>query len=624
MIIQIREKIKGSASKVIIWGMVLVLVLSFLTPMLLNIFTGKALWIARINGTKVGIGQLRFQKFSLENQIKQIRFQYTDQPYIADLLLQMQGLTGNLDAKALDDTIRNTLLDQSFNKLGVHLNEDHIIKAFPFDESNIAYIATQLARQGIRLEDFEKNIIDGLQRELLYNLVSLAAYVPAFEVKQQFVNEYLPKQFTVLSLSLKEILQQIKQNPADQKALELFYEQHKNSYWVPEKRSASTWTFTAGEYDLNISDQAIEKYYERNKSQYILAPVKVQVRRLLINQSPQARQTIENVLQEAKANPEQFEQLVQKYSQDEQSIKQGGLLPFISRGEGKDVAFERAALLLQQDGQISDIIETKDGFEILQRVARKPKKYKQLSLVKDEISQILAQDRFASQFKVDVAKLKNDPQNLMAFVENKKAKKGVINKASDGSKLSSALFNIKKENGFTGVTPDGEREGVLIQLNTITKRSLPPFAQIKEQVASDYYTQKASKKLAELLNQAKKIAVDSSIQEAQKIVGGSLEQTGPITKDAKKTEELKKQGLPIYKMLQIENIGGLLEQLDDSAGYLIRLDEVASFDQGLYSEKKPDLIGQLEQVQKDLIFKGFVASLYRNATIETNKEILTK
>ncbi len=623
MIIQIREKIKGSASKVIIWTMVLVLLISFLAPMLVNIFTGKVLWIARVNGTKVGIGQLRFQKFSLENQIKQIRFQYADQPYIADLVLQMQGLTGNLDVKALEDTIRNTLLDQSFNKLGIHLNEDHIIQAFPFDEANIAYIANQLSGQGIRLEDFEKNIINGLQRELLYNLVSLAAYVPAFEVKQQFANEYLPKQFTVLSLSLKDVLQQIKQNPADQKALESFYEQHKNSYWVPEKRSATTWTFTAGDYDLNVSDQAIEKYYERNKSQYVLAPVKVQVRRLLIKQSPEARQTIENVYQEAKANPEQFEQLVQKHSQDEQSIKQGGLLPFISRGEGKDVAFERAALLLQQDGQVSDIIETEDGFEILQRVARKSKEYKPLNLVKDEIRKLLANNRFASQFKVDIAKFKNDPQKLVAFIENKKAKKEVlVDKTSDGTKLSGALFNIKKENGFTAITPDGK--GVLIQLNAVTKRSLPPFEQIKEQVATDYYTQKASKKLAELLNQAKKIAIDDSLQEAQKIVGGSLQQTGLITKDAKKTEELKKQGLPVYKMLQIENIGGVLEQLNDSAGYLIRLDEVASFDQEKYREKKPDLAEQLEQVQKDLIFKGFVASLYRNATIETNKEILTK
>ena len=623
MIIQIREKIKGSASKFIIWTMVLVLLISFLTPMLINIFTGKALWIARVNGTKVGIGQLRFQKFSLENQIKQIRFQYADQPYIADLLLQMQGLTGNLDAKALDDTIRNTLLDKSFNKLGIHLNEEHIIQAFPFDEANIAYIANQLSRQGIRLEDFEENIINGLQRELLYNLVSLAAYVPAFEVKQQFTNEYLPKQFTVLSLSFNEILQQIKQSPADQKTLESFYDQHKNSYWVPEKRSATTWTFTARDYDLNVSDQAIEKYYERNKSQYVLAPVKVQVRRLLIKQSPQARQTIENVYQEAKANPEQFEQLVQKYSQDEQSIKQGGLLPFISRGEGKDVAFERAALLLQQDGQISDIIETKDGFEILQRVARKSKEYKPLTLVKDEIGQILAKNRFASKFKVDIAKLKGDPQKLLAFVENKKAKKeALIDKTPDSTRLSSALFNIKKEDGFTAITPDGQ--GVLIQLNTITKRLLPSFEQVKEQVATDYYTQKASKKLADLLNQAKKITIDGSLQEAQKIVGGSLQQTGPITKDAKKTDELKKQGLPVYKMLQIENIGGLLEQLNDSAGYLIRLDEVASFDQDLYKEKKSDLTEQLEQVQKDLMFKGFVASLYRNATIETNKEILTK
>lgn len=114
------------------------------------------------------------------------------------------------------------------------------------------------------------------------------------------------------------------------------------------------------------------------------------------------------------------------------------------------------------------------------------------------------------------------------------------------------------------------------------------------------------------------------MQEAQQAVGGSLMQTGPITKDAEKTTELQKQGVPVYKMLQIENTGLFLDELTDKAGYLVRLDEIAPFDHEQFQEKKGDLVERLASTQKDLVFKGFVASLYRNATIVTNKEVLKK
>jgi parvulin-like peptidyl-prolyl isomerase len=116
--------------------------------------------------------------------------------------------------------------------------------------------------------------------------------------------------------------------------------------------------------------EIIEKYYG-----WTLPQFKEKIKETLLRQelekkfqtddkvNTDAKKKAEDVLAQVKANPDQFAELAKKYSQDEQSAKQGGDLGKF--GKGKMVPeFEKAAFALQP-GQISEIVKTEYGYHII-------------------------------------------------------------------------------------------------------------------------------------------------------------------------------------------------------------------------------------------------------------------
>lgn len=82
-----------------------------------------------------------------------------------------------------------------------------------------------------------------------------------------------------------------------------------------------------------------------------------------------AKQKINDLLIRIKKG-EDFAALASSYSDDPGSADQGGDLGFVNRGE-MDPAFEAAAFALKTPNEISDIVESKFGFHIVQLVERR-------------------------------------------------------------------------------------------------------------------------------------------------------------------------------------------------------------------------------------------------------------
>lgn len=113
------------------------------------------------------------------------------------------------------------------------------------------------------------------------------------------------------------------------------------------------------------------------------------------------------------------------------------------------------------------------------------------------------------------------------------------------------------------------------------------------------------------------------IKDAEKLV-----KTGWLlahdNKENQEKLELQKKGIDVTKMFHMEQPGGIATFEQNGNGFVVRLDEIAPFDQNLYDQKKADLHKELEQQKKSFIFAGFVASLYRNAHITKNELQLGK
>lgn len=78
---------------------------------------------------------------------------------------------------------------------------------------------------------------------------------------------------------------------------------------------------------------------------------------------------MESILQKLKDGAD-FEQMAREYSEDRQTANEGGYIGFFGVNR-YEPAFEDAAFALEQDGDISPVVESKIGFHIIKRISKK-------------------------------------------------------------------------------------------------------------------------------------------------------------------------------------------------------------------------------------------------------------
>lgn len=104
---------------------------------------------------------------------------------------------------------------------------------------------------------------------------------------------------------------------------------------------------------------------------------------------------------------------------------------------------------MQNVGDISPVIETKDGKVIVQLVKRLPRTYKPFASVKNEIKTILMEKQFKKNFVKDLkaVAVKGDTQAIESLIAQKGGKKeAVMGITKNDTMLSQELFGLKKEN----------------------------------------------------------------------------------------------------------------------------------------------------------------------------------
>jgi peptidyl-prolyl cis-trans isomerase C len=121
---------------------------------------------------------------------------------------------------------------------------------------------------------------------------------------------------------------------------------------------------------LQVSDEELQQYYENRRDRAYTLPEQVRVRQILIstlNMNPQqkadARKKAEHILAEARPPAADFAALAARYS-DCPSKAKGGDLGFSARRGGLAEPLAAAAFALEV-GQLSDILETENGYHLL-------------------------------------------------------------------------------------------------------------------------------------------------------------------------------------------------------------------------------------------------------------------
>jgi parvulin-like peptidyl-prolyl isomerase len=125
--------------------------------------------------------------------------------------------------------------------------------------------------------------------------------------------------------------------------------------------------------DVTVDEAAAKAYYDEHKPEFDL-PELVKVSHIVV----QTRAEAEQLQQQVQAGAD-FASLAKANSLDAESAALGGSLRWFQAGE-MERSFEQAAFALEP-GQLSDIVETSEGFHLIKMESRQPAKNQEYDVV---------------------------------------------------------------------------------------------------------------------------------------------------------------------------------------------------------------------------------------------------
>jgi peptidyl-prolyl cis-trans isomerase D len=278
--------------------------------------------------------------------------------------------------------------------------------------------------------DFEANIRNGLTVEKLRDSLTDWVTVTDQDLEKEYRRRNDKVKLAVVSFNADTFRGQVNATDAE---VTSYFDAHKNDFKTPERRKIRYLLIDveALRAKVTVAPADVDKAYAANQEQYS-TPEQVRASHILFKtdgkNDADVKTKAEGVLKQVKSGAD-FAELAKKYSEDEQSAKQGGDLDYF--GKGKMVAeFDQAAFSMQP-GQISDLVKSQFGYHIIKVIDKKPATTRTLADVRPQITDQLAYERAQAQAQDLAAALAKD-----------------ITKPADLDRVAKAKGMTVQESGF--------------------------------------------------------------------------------------------------------------------------------------------------------------------------------
>jgi peptidyl-prolyl cis-trans isomerase C len=162
----------------------------------------------------------------------------------------------------------------------------------------------------------------------------------------------------------------------------------------------------------DLSELARERYIA-NPEKFDI-PETLDVQHILITSTvrseAEAKALAATIEAQARKSPGDFDALVEKYSDDPDKSKDRGL---VKNAGGKHVVgFAEAAQALAQPGDVSPVVETNVGYQILKLVAKQPKRRQSFDEVRQKMLADMKNEFVARAVKNQADQLRNQPVDV--------------------------------------------------------------------------------------------------------------------------------------------------------------------------------------------------------------------
>ena len=555
----------------------------------------------------------------------------------------LKGL--NLKATLLEELIQKHLALQEARRLGLTASDEELVNAIAqipefhvngrFNKERYVQL---LRANRISPAQFEQEQREQLTIQRLYGMILDSVHVTETEVRNRYRFEQEKINLQFIRLAISQFRPEVKLSEGD---IKQFYERNKESLTEPLRVRVEylVYPFGPSASSIQVSDKEIEDYYQRHRNSKYHRPREAKIRYILVRVQPaadakqkeDARARANRILKEARAGKD-FAQLAKQESDDPTSAN-GGDIGWVTQGQ-LPPPLEKTVFALAK-GQISDVIETPGGFQIIR-----------VDDVKEEHTQSLQEATPDVTRALKIEKAKRDAANL-ADRDRQKALAG-----SDFEKLaqeSGVSLHVTRwfMNGETlpeigtnqefykhafslrgkDVSPliEGTDHYYLLRIKERREPSVPPLDALRSEIERRLTESKAQELLVQkanrLLDQLKK---DRNMAKVAEENGLKIEETGWFVRGA---PEVPKIG-ELPEMRSGELILSAQKPFPDrivtqkDAAYVVAFKDTQGADMERLDKEKNALTQQILAERRQQVLAKFMQNLKAKAEIRIHASSL--
>lgn len=395
MLEKIREGSQGLTAKIILGLVILTFALAGVGGYLGSSQETPA---AQVNGE--GVSRAALEQ-AYQNERARMEQQFGD---MFDMLASDPAYMAGFRADLLERLIDETLQKQYAAELGLRISDEAVrdlIRSMPEFQvggffNNDRYLAL-LRQAGLQTSEFREMLREQMARQQLIQGLILSEFSTPAEMQQLQKLQQQSRDIQFVKFAAADFINQVE---LDENTIEQFYYDQLSQYETEEKVAVEYIELSVEGIAaaIQISEQDAMVFYEANQALYS-SEARRQVAHILfetMQDAPEVAQKADDVLAQIQAGAD-FADMAAQHSDDTFSAAEGGVLPWLNRGD-MEQAFEDAAFSLSEQGELSAVIQTSFGYHILQLHQYEAATVQAFAEVKDEIIQAVQQERAYDQF----------------------------------------------------------------------------------------------------------------------------------------------------------------------------------------------------------------------------------
>ena len=475
---------------------------------------------------------------------------------------------------------------------------------------------------------FEESIRNDLLIQQVRDGLQKLTFIPPNNLTETLKVTSQQREVTVAEFKTKEYM--AKANISE-KDMQDFYDKNKSKFLAPEQVKAEfvIFSLTSILSTINVSEDEVKASYKINADKYQNKQQR-EASHILIasskNAAPaekaKAKAKAEDVLNQVKKNPKQFEELATKYSQDPESARKGGELGTFDRGMMVK-PFDDAVFSMKVN-EISSIVESDFGYHIIKltKIIGEGGGFDAIkSQIKAEIIYQKAQDKFAAlaedfsnkvyeqSSSLDaVSKKFNLPIQKTDWISRNDTDKFFKNETLMNALYTKESIKDHRNTEAIEVTPNNLISARVVDYKA---QSTKPFAEVKAGI-EEYLKFEAAKKLMAADGEA---ALKSVSDSSRKILWQAA-----VLVDRKDSKGLSEAVINHAYKMPTDKLPSYSGFVDGNNGYVIVKVSKVAFPNDENEENKKEFASSYTEALSNEYLSAYLKGLKAKASVSVNQK----